>query len=68
LWWGSPGFGQWSAPYESYTLVVRGYDHAHGGSSRAAFSLTIDGGCGFGGKLAAVCLAPDGAALDWIET
>jgi serine/threonine protein phosphatase 1 len=67
LWWGTSGFGQWNAPYQGFRLVVRGYDHAHGGMVRGPFGLTIDDGCGFGGKLIAACLDRGGEVIEWIE-
>ena len=30
-------------------------------------TLTVDGGCGAGGHLMAVCLAPDGQILDRLD-
>lgn len=67
LWWGASGFGQWQAPYQGFRLVVRGYDHGHGGMTRTPFGLTVDDGCGFGGKLTAVCVDATGEVVEWIE-
>ena len=67
LWWGTSGFGHWQAPYEGYRLVVRGYDHSHGGMTRGPFTLTIDDCCGFGGNLVAACLDLGGEVVEWIE-
>ena len=67
LWWGAPGFGQWQSPYQGFRLVVRGFDTAHGGMARGPFSLTIDDGCGFGGKLVAACVDRAGEVIEWIE-
>lgn len=67
LWWGSSGFGQWKAPYEGFRLVIRGYDHAHAGTSRGEFGLTIDAGSGFGGPLVAACIDLNGEVVDWLE-
>lgn len=67
FWWGSPGFGAWTEPYGGFRKVVRGYDPAHGGVSDLAHAITADGGCGFGGRLVALCLAPDGEIVDRIE-
>lgn len=67
LWWGGTGFGHWHEPYEGHRLVVRGYDHGHGGMTRGPFSLTIDDGCGFGGNLVAACIDRSGEVVEWIE-
>lgn len=67
LWWGGSGFGEWAAPYQGFRRVVRGFDAAHAGIVRSAYGLSIDGGCGFGGKLVAVCLDPMGEIVERIE-
>jgi serine/threonine protein phosphatase 1 len=67
LWWGGAGFGDWQAPYQGFRRVVRGFDAAHGGIMPGPFSLSIDDGCGFGGKLMAVCLDSSGEVVEWIE-
>jgi serine/threonine protein phosphatase 1 len=67
FWWGAPGFGDWDGPYGSFRRVVRGYDPAHGGVAETPHAVTADGGCGFGGRLVALCLEPDGRIVDRIE-
>ncbi|MGQ0662276.1 MAG: hypothetical protein ACT4P2_01565 [Pseudomonadota bacterium] len=73
LWWGSAGFRRLDAPYEGFKLVVYGWDRAATanplgpGPRRGAFSVSIDGGCGRGGKLVAACVSPAGDILDAIE-
>jgi hypothetical protein len=72
LWWGSPAFARIDQPYEGFRLVVRGYDRGHAGLRggtplvAADYTLTLDGGCGFGGPLVAACLSPAGELLDQI--
>ncbi len=68
LWWGVPGFAQLSAPFEPFAMVIRGRDPAAGGVHVGPYSLTLDGGCGFGGPLIAACIDPDGRAVAWIDT
>ena len=63
FWWGSPGFAGLAEPYGSYTRVVRGFDRKHEGWQETAHTVSIDGGCGFGGVLLAACFAPDGGIL-----
>jgi serine/threonine protein phosphatase 1 len=67
FWWGGPGFGDLSGPFESFRLVVRGFDRAMGGVAVGAHKASIDAGAGRGGPLIAGCFDRAGAALDWIE-
>jgi serine/threonine protein phosphatase 1 len=77
LWWGHPGWGRLDAAYCGFRRVVRGYDRSARNRTRveggiegvvaAPFTLTVDGGCGFGGPLVALCLTPDGEIVDQIE-
>lgn len=66
LWWGHPGWGS-AAPYQDFRRVVRGFGRAPGALDPAPYALSIDSGCGFGGKLTAVCLAPSGETLEQID-
>jgi serine/threonine protein phosphatase 1 len=67
LWWGTPGFGQWDQPFGEFDRVVRGYDAARGGFVEMPFALTVDSGCGFGGKLTAICLSAQGEIEDRLD-
>jgi serine/threonine protein phosphatase 1 len=67
FWWGSGYFDSIAAPYFGASLVVRGYDRRHRGVLRGTHTLTVDAGAGFGGRLAAICLAPDGGELERLE-
>ena len=67
FWWGGGGFDRITEPYGRYRRVVRGHDPAHPGFLETDYTLTIDGGCGFGGPLLAACLTPDGQVVDRIE-
>lgn len=67
LWWGGQGFGQLDHPYGEFLKVVRGFDRNHGGPAAGAFTLTLDGGCGYGGKALAALLDPKGDLLDLVE-
>lgn len=61
FWWGSSAFAAIDRPYGDYRRIVRGYDRLHGGVTETPFTLSLDGGCGFGGDLLAAQFAPDGA-------
>jgi len=67
LWWGSSGFAAIAEPYAGFRRVVRGFDPRRGGSAETEYTVTVDGGAGFGGPLAAVCLDPRGAIVDRLE-
>ena len=67
FWWEGRGFDAIAAPYAGFRLVIRGLDPQRRGFASTPWSLTVDGGCGFGGPLIALCLAPNGEVLDRIE-
>ncbi len=67
LWWGGAAFDRLDHAFGGFWQVIRGFDRAQGGIKKGPFSITIDGGCGFGGPLVAACLAPDGEIGDLIE-
>jgi serine/threonine protein phosphatase 1 len=67
FWWESRGFESIDAPYSGFRVVVRGLDPAGRGFAIKPWSVTVDGGCGFGGSLIALCFAPAGEILDRVE-
>lgn len=77
LWWGHPGWVKIETPYDGFRRVIRGFDRTArvrsrregGGDGMVAgpCTLTVDGGCGFGGSLIAACLTPGGDIVDKIE-
>lgn len=64
FWWGGASFAALQDHYGGYRRVVRGFDRRHGGVKETAYTVTLDGGAGFGGELVAACFAPDGTVLD----
>ena len=68
LWWGGRGFDKLDRPFESYARVIRGYSPVHPGASGGDFTLTLDGGSGFGGPLLAASLGPDGEIQEILES
>ncbi len=68
FWWESRGFDSIDAPYEGFRAVVRGLDPVRRGFAVNNWTVTVDGGCGFGGTLIALCLAPTGEILDRVES
>lgn len=67
FWWESRGFDAIDAPYAGFRRIVRGLDPRRRGYAENAWAITVDGGCGFGGPLIALCLAPSGDILDRVE-
>jgi len=67
LWWGGRGFDELDRPFGEFARVVRGFAPAHPGASGGDHTLTLDGGCGFGGPLLAASLGPDGEILEIVE-
>lgn len=64
FWWAGRSFAGLAAPYNGFRRVVRGYDPQGGGYRAGEHAITIDGGCGRGGPLMALCLTPGGEVLD----
>ena len=67
FWWGAGNFDAIDAPYEGFARIVRGCDPDGGGPAMGRVAATVDSGCGFGGRLSAVCFAPDGTPVDAVE-
>jgi serine/threonine protein phosphatase 1 len=67
FWWAGLSFDRIREPYAGYRRLVRGYDPGHGGFAEHPFTVTVDGGCGFGGPLVAACLEPTGEVVDRID-
>ncbi len=67
FWWGGDGFSRITEPYGQFHKVVRGFDREHPGLLETDHTLTVDGGCGFGGALIAACLTPAGELVDRVE-
>jgi serine/threonine protein phosphatase 1 len=63
FWWSGSGFASILEPYAGYQRVVRGYDRRHGGFEETPHTVSLDGGCGFGGDLLAAQFGPDGNIL-----
>ncbi len=67
FWWAGHAFDTIDSAFDGFARVVRGYDPGHRGYAERPHTITVDGGCGFGGPLVAACLAADGAVIDRIE-
>ncbi|HEY5597961.1 MAG TPA: hypothetical protein VIK47_04065 [Kiloniellales bacterium] len=67
FWWNSGRFHEITAPYGAFRRICRGFDPNHAGFQMTDYTATLDAGCGFGGRLMAACLTPDGAVIERIE-
>ena len=67
FWWDSGNFDNIDESFSDFNKVIRGYDHSNGGVNLGEkFTATIDGGCGRGGEVHAICFSPDGIKHDEI--
>ena len=67
FWWGATSFDAIGEPFCGFGRVVRGFDNRHRGILLGEFTASIDGGCGFGGSLIAVCFDAGGDLVDSVE-
>ncbi|MCW5698467.1 MAG: hypothetical protein KIT00_01355 [Rhodospirillales bacterium] len=67
FWWGGRAFDDIDRPYSGFQMVVRGFDYRHKGAWYKDHVASVDGGCGFGGKLIATCFDETGQPIDTIE-
>ena len=67
FWWGGGDFDAINSPYGAFRRVVRGFDPRHRGLEVKDATTSIDGGCGFGGPLLAICFDAAGQPADTIE-
>ena len=67
FWWAGAAFARIGEPYEGFKRIVRGHDVQRAGLVETPFTVSIDAGCGYGGKLVAVCLDPAGTVLETAE-
>jgi serine/threonine protein phosphatase 1 len=67
FWWGRDDILDLGSAFGGFGRVVRGSDREQRGLIERDFAISLDGGAGRGGRLMAVCLAPDGAVCDLVE-
>ena len=67
FWWAGRSFKAVEHPFDGFQRIVRGFDPEHGGFEERRHTITVDSGCGFGGKLTAACLSSDGELLDRLD-
>jgi serine/threonine protein phosphatase 1 len=67
FWWSTTDILALAEPYAGFGKVVRGFDQDRRGVVEGPFGVSVDAGAGRGGPLQAVCLAADGAIVDFFE-
>jgi hypothetical protein len=64
FWWAFKGFNKIETPYLPFRSVIRGHDPEHQGIHVTPGFISLDGGCGHGGKLVCAQLSNMGDVLD----
>jgi len=67
FWWGGSGFANMAEPYNGYRRVIRGFDRRRAGLQETPFTVSLDGGSGFGGPLLAALFDLDGSIVRTIS-
>ncbi len=67
FWWAGRSFKSVKQPFDGFRKIVRGFDPEHGGFEERRYTITVDSGCGFGGKLTAACFSSEGDLLDRLD-
>jgi hypothetical protein len=67
FWWPPTDLDDVKEPYGSFARVVCGYDRQNRGVRETPFMVSLDGGAGRGGVLAAGCFAAGGELIETLE-
>ncbi len=67
FWWANTGFDRLSEPYKPFARVIRGFDPRHNGVKINGVTMSLDGGCGYGGALVGAGLNSAGDMLEMLE-
>jgi len=67
FWWRGDTFYDMHEPYEPFHMVVRGFDPTQQGIRLNGVTMSLDGGCGFGGPLVAGQINHEGQLLDVVQ-
>lgn len=67
FWWPPVELDDFEGPYQSFTRVVCGYDRQNRGLRETPFMVSLDGGAGRGGVLAAGCFTAGGELVETFE-
>lgn len=67
FWWPPGDLDEFKEPYDSFARVVCGFDRQNRGLRETPFMVSLDGGAGRGGILAAGCFSAGGALIDTLK-
>ena len=67
FWWPPGDLDDFKEPYGSFARLVCGYDRQNRGVRETPFMVSLDGGAGRGGFLAAGCFAAGGELIETLE-
>lgn len=67
FWWSGPAFAAITEPTHGFHRLIRGYDPQGGGLKLDSVAVTLDSGCGRGGRLAAGVFEADGSLIEIVE-
>jgi serine/threonine protein phosphatase 1 len=67
FWWAAAGFDAIADPFDGFARLVRGHDPAGAGVRNGPVAVTLDGGAGRGGTIAAGLFAPGGVLMELFE-
>ena len=67
FWWGATPFDSVTASFNGFRRVVRGFDSRHRGVVEQEWTVSVDGGCGFGGPLFALCFDANGGPIETLQ-
>ncbi|MEM7444939.1 MAG: hypothetical protein AAF414_16580 [Pseudomonadota bacterium] len=67
FWWGASEFDKIDRVYETFGCLVRGLSGADRDVKTSEYTISLDGGAGRGGCVAAAHLSPHGGVLDLFE-
>lgn len=66
FWWGSRSFSAMQSAPAPFRTIIRGCDPQRGGLKLEHPVISLDGGCGYGGKLVCAEMGPSGRIIDLI--
>lgn len=68
FWWNSKGFNAMKEPLSPFRAIIRGHDPEKQGVHVGDASISIDGGCGYGGQLVCAQISDAGRVMELIST
>lgn len=67
FWWADDAFRKMQDPYAPFRTVIRGHDPECQGVQVGGVTMTLDGGCGYGGKLVCAELSCVGEIVEMLS-